>query len=131
MRQHSWVQQGREGYEQCTCCGLQRRRRKSEPNKSAGKRRRVTEYRLYRTETWFRVTAQQRAPSCRMDRVGAVAREMEEHDAITFGTMRVIDRDQHRGRRYCCGCGWEGWSVWGHARLHAAQCPQSYTEKGR
>jgi hypothetical protein len=40
-----------------------------------------------------------------------------------FGSMRVIDTDQLRGRKYRCACGWEGWSVWGHARKHAQKCP--------
>jgi hypothetical protein len=43
----------------------------------------------------------------------------------TWGTMEVIGTDQGAGRLYRCACGWEGWSSWGHARRHAASCPQS------
>lgn len=42
-----------------------------------------------------------------------------------FGTMIVVDTDQHRGRLYSCKCGWVGWSVWGHALKHAETCRQA------
>lgn len=46
----------------------------------------------------------------------------------TFGTMQVISTDRGGGRCYECACGWKGWSAWGHARRHAAECPQSGRE---
>ncbi len=46
-------------------------------------------------------------------------------DRRRFGTMRVIDTDQMRGRRYRCPCGWEGWTTWGHAGRHAKSCQQA------
>lgn len=42
-----------------------------------------------------------------------------------FGLMKVIDTDQYKGRRYRCPCGWEGWTVWGHAINHAKSCPKA------
>lgn len=42
-----------------------------------------------------------------------------------FGRMVVIATDQHRGRRYRCPCGWEGWTIWGHAIDHAERCKMS------
>lgn len=43
-----------------------------------------------------------------------------------FGTMKVIATDQGAGRKYRCGCGWEGWSTWGWARKHAEKCPEAH-----
>lgn len=45
-----------------------------------------------------------------------------------YGTMRVIGTDQGAGRRYRCWCGWKGWTVWGRARKHAAQCALAWLE---
>lgn len=39
--------------------------------------------------------------------------------------VSVVDTDQMRGRFYRCPCGWQGWTVWGHAIRHAQKCEKA------
>ncbi len=43
--------------------------------------------------------------------------------------MRVVETDQHRGRRYRCPCGALVWTVWGRAQKHHQACPRAHGGK--
>jgi len=46
----------------------------------------------------------------------------DEPSRDLYKNMRVFASDQFAGRKYLCACGWVGWTVWGRARKHAAEC---------